>query len=166
MVRGVGYARGCYEAVERARPPGDALRLCDSALMHRDMPDSDRAATYVNRGIAHMQARDATAALADYEAAIRTSPDVAEAYLNKGIALLNIGNRDEEAVVALTQALALNPIRPAIAFYSRAVANEQLGRTRAAYEDYGRAAELAPGWADPVEQLQRFRVIRGKTASG
>ncbi len=163
---GAGYARGCYEAAERHRPPRDALRLCDSALLDAGLPASERAATYVNRGIVNMQARNVAAALADYDAAIRLGPDTAEAYVNKGIALVNIGDRDEEALQLLDKALALNPLRPALVYYSRAIANEQLGRTRAAYEDYSRAAQADPEWPDPVQQLQRFRVIRGKTASG
>ena len=163
---GAVYARGCLEAAERKRAPGSALRLCDSALLDAALPARERAATHVNRGIVHMQARNVAAALADYDTAIRIAPNAAEAYVNKGIALIGLGDRDAEAVRLFDAALARNPLRPAIAYYSRAIANEQLGRTRAAYEDYSRAAQLDPDWPDPAAQLQRFRVLRGKTASG
>jgi len=163
---GIRDAHGCFEAAERARPLRDALRLCDSALLAPDLAPADRAATLVNRGIVNMQARRAAAALADYDAAIALAPGNAEAYVNKGIALLNIAGREGEAIDQLNAGLARGPIRPEIAYFSRAMANETLGRNRDAYEDYGRAARLAPEWSEPAEQLQRFKVVRRKTAAG
>ena len=161
-----GHARSCFEAAERDRPARDALRKCNHALDDDRLPQGDWAATLVNRGIVQMQARNIAAAIADYDAAIKAAPDIADAYVNKGIALLRLGEHDAEAVKQLTEGLSRNPPQPAIAYYSRAVANEQLGRTREAYEDYSRAAQLAPEWAEPVEQLQRFRVVKGKTLQG
>jgi tetratricopeptide (TPR) repeat protein len=109
---------------------------------------------------------DAADAIMDFDAAIALQPEFAEAYVNKGIALVRLGNRDDEAVASLSQGIARNPLRPEIAYYQRAVANEGLGRVREAYEDYSRAAALAPEWADPAEQLQRFQTVRAKTMSG
>lgn len=165
-VVGNGHARSCFEAAARDQPARGALRKCDNALEDRQLPPSDRAATLINRGIVRMQARDIEGAIADYDEAIRTAPAIADAYINKGIALLRMGQHDTEAVAQLTEGLSRNPAQPAIAYYSRAVANEQLGRTRDAYEDYSRAAQLAPEWAEPAEQLQRFKVVRGKTLQG
>ncbi|MFZ4109927.1 MAG: tetratricopeptide repeat protein [Polymorphobacter sp.] len=165
-VIGTGYARSCFEAATAKRPLREALRLCDSALLDQALTASDRAATLVNRGIINMQAQKVDAALADYDAAIRLAPDNAEAWINKGIALVQIGNRDDEAVALLTEGIARGPKQPAVAYYSRAVAYEGLGRPRQAYEDYSRAAQLDPDWTEPAEQLQRFKVVRGKTMSG
>ena len=159
-VIGSGYARNCFDAATQKRP------LCDSALLDDALAENDRAATLVNRGIINMQARKFDAALADYDAAIKLTPDAAEAWINKGIALVQIGNRDDEAVTLLTQGIARNPKQPAVAYYSRAIAYEGLGRSRQAYEDYSRAAQLDPEWTEPAEQLQRFKVVRGKTLSG
>lgn len=164
-VLGTRYAKGCFEAAQQRRPARDALRLCDSALMDEALTDDDRAATLVNRGIVQMQARNVDAALADYDAAIRTRPETAEAYVNKGIALMQVG-RDTEAVALLSEGIARNPAKPAIAYFTRGVANESLGRTRDAFEDYSRAAQLDPEWSEPAEQLQRFQLVRRKTASG
>lgn len=161
---GSGYAKACFEAAEKGRPPRAALRICDSALLDESLAAHDRAATLVNRGIIQMQARNLPAAIADYDAAIRARPETAEAYVNKGIALVRQGDRDGEAVAQLSEGIARNPNRPEIAYYTRAIANEMLGRTRAAYDDYARAAQLAPGWAEPAEQLQRFQTVRRKTA--
>ncbi len=167
-VIGASFARGCYEAAERgpspARPLRDALRLCDGALNEEALPLDQRVATYVNRGIIQMHARQFAAAITDYDTAIRLSPDVAEAYVNKGIALINWGDRTDQAVDMLSAGIDRGPLKPAVAYYSRGIANETLGRTREAYEDYSRAAQLAPGWADPVTELQRFQTVRRKTA--
>jgi tetratricopeptide (TPR) repeat protein len=165
-VIGTGYARSCFDAAMKKRPLRDALRLCDSALLDEALAANDRAATLVNRGIINMQARRIDAALADYDAAIKLSPDTAEAWINKGIALVQIGNRDDEAVALLTEGIARSPKEPAVAYYSRAIAYEGLGRPRQAYEDYSRDAQLDPDWSEPAEQLQRFKVVRGKTMSG
>lgn len=163
-VLGQGYARGCFEAAATRQPEREALRLCDNALKNEALAADQRVATMVNRGIIKMRARDLAAAIADFDAAITASPEGAEAYINKGIALIRGGNRDAEAVENLSQGIARGPLRPEIAFYNRAIANESLGRVREAYEDYSRAAQLAPDWADPAEQLQRFQTVRRKTA--
>ena len=132
---------------------------CDRALKEEALGVRDRAATYVNRGILHMRARRIAVALADYDNAIKVKPDLAEAYVNKGIALVHAGGRDSEAVNAITQGLQLNPIRPEVAYYTRGVAHEMLGNARAAYDDYRQAAALKPEWAEPKAQLKRFSVV-------
>ncbi|PZN96124.1 MAG: hypothetical protein DCF31_04940 [Alphaproteobacteria bacterium] len=163
---GIANAGYCLAATQRTPPPRTALRACQAALADVSLPAHDRAATLINRGIIHMHLKNLPAAIADFDAAIGSRPDVAEAYVNKGIALVNMGERDAEAIAVLNEALERNPARPALVYYSRAVANEQLGRARAAYEDYSRAAQLDPAWTEPAQQLQRFRVVRGKTAAG
>lgn len=165
-VVGAGRARECFDAAVQNRPLRASLRICDAALRDDTLAIGDRAATLVNRGIVRMQAGRLDTALADFEAAITLRPETAEAYVNKGIALLRSGNRDKEAVASLSEGIARNPARPEIAYYQRAVANEGLGRVREAYEDYSRAAALAPEWADPAEQLQRFQSVRRKTLTG
>jgi predicted Zn-dependent protease len=86
--------------------------------------------------------------------------------VNRGIALLHKGGVDREAVAALTRGLELRPMRPEVAYYTRAVAYEILGDARAAYEDYQAAAAARPGWEDPIEQLKRFSVQRVPSARG
>jgi tetratricopeptide (TPR) repeat protein len=165
-VVGTGYARSCYEAAEERRPTRQALRICDSALMDEGLDLNDRARTLVNRGIIRMQARDIDAAIADYDAAIRIAPDTAEAYVNKGLALLRRGDRHAEVVALLTEGLIRNPARPEVAYFNRGMAHELLGLTREAYEDYSRAVELAPDWREPAEELSRFRVVPKKKTAG
>ncbi len=105
-----------------------------------------------------MRAANADRAIADFDDALRINDQLAEAYVNKGIALVNLG-RDAEAVAAISRALELNIGQPEIAYYTRGVANEMLGNTRAAYYDYRQAATLKPEWQEPRTQLQRFSVI-------
>lgn len=165
-ILGGGFGRDCYLAAEFKRETRASLAVCSQALEAESLSRRDRAATHVNRGIIHMQARDLTRAIADYEAAIRLAPKLAEAHVNLGIALLHLGGRDQDAVAALTRGIEMNPSRPEVAFYSRAVANELLGNVRAAYEDYQAAAAARPEWTEPAEQLKRFSVERRPTGSG
>ncbi|WP_448585174.1 tetratricopeptide repeat protein [Thermaurantiacus sp.] len=165
-VIGGGLARECYLAAEFRRETSMALQVCDRALAEEPLKRRDRAATFVNRGIVHMQARNFARALADYDAALRLEPRLAEAHVNRGIALLYRGGADREAVEALSTGLELGPARPEVAYYSRAVAWEALGDARAAYEDYQAAAAAKPGWEDPIEQLKRFRVERRPVSRG
>jgi tetratricopeptide (TPR) repeat protein len=158
-VIGSGLARMCYEHSESSGTSIQSIGDCDRALKEEALSSRDRAATFVNRGILHMRARRIEAAIADYESAIKVKPDLAEAYINKGIALVHARGRDSEAVNMITHGLALNPIRPEVAYYTRGVAHEMLGNTRAAYDDYRQAAALKPEWAEPKAQLKRFSVV-------
>lgn len=163
-ILGGGLGRECYLAAESAATNRGGIDACDRALGEEALSVADRAATYVNRGIVRMQAKDLNAAIADFDAAIRTRPETAEAYVNKGIAMVHLGNHDRDAVALLTAGLARNPSRPEIAYYARGIANEALGDAREAYEDYTRAAALKPGWTEPLTQLERFTVKRRPTA--
>jgi len=157
-VIGKGFGSLCYEYAKAGHASYDGVKACDLALSDKSLQLSDRAGTFVNRGILQMYAKDFTRALASYEEALKLEPEMAEAYVNKGVALVNLG-RDEEAVAAISQGLKLNTVQPEIAYYSRGVANEMLGNMRAAYEDYRQAATLKPEWQDPQTQLRRFAVI-------
>jgi tetratricopeptide (TPR) repeat protein len=165
-VLGSGSARQCFEAAEAKATYRYAILACDEALSSEDLSIVDRAATFVNRGIVNMQSRNLTAAIADYDAAIKLRPETAEAYVNKGIALLHLGGRDAEAVKVLSEGLARNPRQPEVAYYTRGIANEMRGALREAYDDYAKAAELAPNWAEPQIELQRFQLKKAKTANG
>jgi tetratricopeptide (TPR) repeat protein len=159
-VIGSGFARLCYEYAEAGRFSERGVENCDRAFAEEALTARDRAATYVNRGILYMHGKDLARALSDYEAALKVKPGLAEAHVNRGIALVHLGGRDAEAVAAISQGIQLNTSRPEVAYYTRGIANELLGNTRAAYEDYRQAAALKPTWEDPKMQLQRFRVVK------
>ncbi len=163
---GGGHGRACYEAAEMRRDARPSIQICTLALESEVLNRRDRAATLINRGIIHMRERNLASAIADYDAAIRSDSSIAEAYVNRGIALIHLGGRDREAIDNLSRGLAMNPLRPEIALYTRGVAYEMAGDLRQAYEDYTAAAALKPDWEDPVEQLKRFNVERRRTARG
>lgn len=164
-ILGSGQGRACFEAAAANRPLKPSVATCTAALENEAQSARDHAATLVNRGILYMQAQNIVAALMDYDAALEIMPGLAEAYVNKGIALVHLGGRDAEAVAQLTAGLDRKPAHPEVAYYTRAIAYEMTGATREAYEDYKQAAELAPGWAEPAAQLLRFQIIRKPTAA-
>ena len=158
-VLGNSSARLCYEAAEsRSSPTMNAIRTCDEAMRTDALSDYDRVATLVNRGILKARLGKVDDAIVDYDAALKRDPSEAEAYLNKGFALLRRVDAAQEARPMFDTALAKKTRRPELAYYGRAVANELTGQVRAAYEDYRQASLLNPSWKDPKADLARFSV--------
>lgn len=149
-------AVACYENARRELSTSRALQQCTDALSEA-LDERDRAGTYVNRGIVHMHRGSYQLALADFDRAIEMMPDLAEGHVNRGAALLT-QNDYQGALAAIERGLQLMPEDPARAYFIRGVANEELGNIRDAYNDYRRAAELAPNWDMPRTELTRFRV--------
>lgn len=159
IVVGNSSARMCYEAADSpSHPTLRNVRDCDAALIEEAMSQHDRVATYVNRGILRLRRGQVDGAIADFDEAMSLNPRQPEAYLNKGAALIRLEN-PSEALQLFTAALEYNTVRPEIAHFGRAIANEELGNIRAAYQDYRRASELDPNWQDPRTELARFRVV-------
>ena len=159
VVVGNSSARLCYEAADSPLNPTLAdLRTCDQAFTEDALSLDDTVATHVNRGILRLRRGAVEEAIADFDTAIRINPRQPEAYLNKGAALIRIEN-PAEALGLFTVALERNTARPEVAHFGRAIANEELGNVRAAYNDYRRASELDPDWQDPRTELARFRVV-------
>ena len=159
FVVGSSDARLCYQAADSPLNPAlRDIRRCDDALLRDSLSQYEIVATHVNRGILKLRRGLVDAAIADFDAAIRLDPDQAEAYLNKGTALLRREN-PTEALQLYTVALEHDTSRPAIAHYGRAIANETMGNLNAAYRDYTAASQIAPNWREPRLELARFRVI-------
>jgi len=160
MIIGNNSARQCYEAADSVVAPDvEDLRRCDTAIRDEALSMRDRVATHVNRGIIQLRRNRIDLALNDFDRAISIDPGQPESYLNKGAALMRL--QDAAAALPLfTASLERNTTRPELAHYGRAIANESLGNNRAAYEDYRRAAELRPGWEEPLVELRRFRVVQ------
>ena len=89
----------------------------------------------------------------------RYDPQQPEALLGKAIEQWQDGN-GAGAVELATRSLQYGPKRPAVAYLIRGLANEQQGQLRAAYADLQTARQIEPNWAEPGEQLQRYRVVR------
>jgi tetratricopeptide (TPR) repeat protein len=158
-VIGNSSARLCYEAAEaRISPARDSIATCDAALYGEGLSRDDRVATLVNRGILRMRGGAFDPAIADFDAAIADDPKQAEAYLDKGMALVRAGRDWESAVALFNTALEKRTRKPALAYYGRAVAQESRGRIKDAYLDYREASRLDPKWRDPQVELSRFSV--------
>ena len=153
---GSSAAQACYEAARDQRAAQTDLSTCDQAL--RDvLSSSDQVATHVNRGIIRALRGDHSKALLDYDRAIALDAGQPEAFLNKGLLLLRVPQRDREALEAIDLAIAKQTTEPALAYFARGIAHEGLGNLGAAYRDYQQAAILAPKWALPARELRRFR---------
>ena len=152
-------SRSCYQAALSDDDGNSALDECNRALAEEAMTPSDRAATYVNRGILRMiRGKDADAD-ADFDSAIALNRDLPDAWLNKGFLRVRRGD-GREALPLLQQALDRKPDRQALAIFARGVAYEEIGEFRSAYEDITRAHELEPRWSLPRQYLAHYKVVR------
>jgi tetratricopeptide (TPR) repeat protein len=158
-VLGSSSARLCYEAADAVSlPAANMVYLCDTALKEDNLSHYDVVATLVNRGIIKMRRGMLDLALRDFDEAIARDPNQAEAYLNKGMALLKQPEGYTAAVPLFSTALEKRTRRPAVAYYGRAVANELGGHVREAYFDYREANRIEPKWREPQVELARFSV--------
>src|SRR4051812_46065258 len=158
-VLGSSSARLCFEAADaQVSPSRESIARCNQALGEENLSDYDTVATYVNRGILKLRMGDSDLAIADFDMALGRDPNQAEAYLNKGVALLRKPDGWAQAVPLFDAALARNTRRPALAYYGRGVANELGGHVKEAYFDYREASRIEPKWRDPQAELARFTV--------
>lgn len=160
-VYGVGTATVCYQAARDGDAGLDALSACNAALADGGLDARDRAATLVNRGVLRLQRREAAPALADFDRAIAARPDLGEAHVNRGAALI-LAKDYAGAVAAIDRGLALGAEDPHEAYFNRAVAHEGQDNLQAAYADYRRARDLKPGWDLPTRELARFTVTSAR----
>lgn len=154
---GEGFAHSCYESSEAQVATPAAIEACDRAFTEQALEFHDEVATHVNRGILFYLMGSLDQANHDYDQAIALDPNEPEAWLNKGMAALKVGD-SRAAEPMFEKALALRTVRPALAYYGLAIVNEDRGNVRQAYEDLQRARSLEPRWQLPAEELKRYVV--------
>jgi tetratricopeptide (TPR) repeat protein len=159
-VLGNSFARTCYTAALSRFGSTEAIDDCDQALRDENLSAFDLVATHVNRGILKLRKGAVDEAIGDFDRAIALNPEEAEAYLNKGMAMLRLPDGQVQAVGLFDTALVKKTRKPAIAYYGRAVANELNGRIGDAYRDYRQASLIEPKWREPKTELARFTVRR------
>jgi len=161
FVIGNGLGGECYQKTKNSYSSfRDADQTCTRALREQVMTRSNRAATYVNRGVLRMRAGKYDAALADYSEATDLNPELGAAFLNEGAA--HIYRQDFEAALApLDRAIALESADLFAAYYNRAIAKENTGDVSGAFYDFEKSLELKPGWDLAERQLTRFSVEDG-----
>jgi tetratricopeptide (TPR) repeat protein len=139
---------------------GDAtIEVCTEALNFRRIERAAQLQLLVNRGVTHLRRQEGEAALADFDAVLAIDRRQAEAHLNRGAALLQLG-RHGPAIAAITEALGLGVLEPHKAYLNRGAAREALGDIRGAYEDYSTALEIQPDWGPASAELARFARTR------
>lgn len=156
---GNSTARDCYEAAIARSADRNSFHHCNLALDQESLSAKDRAATLVNRGALHLRSRNYRSAGRDFDAALESDANNAEAWLNRAIARLQLGG-SAEALPWIEKSISLGTERMALAYYSRSIAYERMGNVRAAYGDLRRAHDLAPSWREPAEDLKRYQVTR------
>ena len=106
--------------------------------------ESQSAASYYSDREAKFSSGDYVGAIADYDAAIRLSPDYVDAYISRGIAKYFLGDYFA-AIVDYNAAVRLNP-NEAGAYQKRALAWNLLKQYSRAIEDYDAVIQIAPDW--------------------
>ena len=156
---GFGDAKAGAAALNRGDSDG-AIRLLTRALNSGQLPDKNRAVTFVNRGNAWVDKGDSGKAIADYSAAIRLNPRYEEALFNRGTTWLGKGDHDK-AIADFNRAIRLNP-KDEMAFGNRGVAWHDKGQDDKAIADYNEAIRLNPHNAVAFNDLGVIGVDRGQ----
>jgi tetratricopeptide (TPR) repeat protein len=157
ITMGNGYAVSCFEAADGTSATLRALEDCNHALAEQALPADEKVATLVNRGIILLRRSDVKSANADFDEALKMDPRQPEAWLNKAVAHARFG-KSTDALPLVAKALEYGTRKPALAYFVRAMGNEDSGNVAAAYHDLQRAQQLDPKWEEPRIELQRFQV--------
>lgn len=155
VIGGDAAGRRCVEGVIAGDSTDTILDVCNHALQYRRLSNEGRVQLLVNRGVIHLRRRESAAALSDFDAVLAIDRRHAEAQLNRGAALVQLGDYGG-GVAAITEALGLGVREPHKAYFNRGAAREALGDLRGAYEDYSTALEIQPDWGPANEELARF----------
>jgi tetratricopeptide (TPR) repeat protein len=150
----------CADAVSAAMANDNAteagLAKCTKAAELAEL-NSGRAAAISNRSVLNFQRADYNAAIADSTEALKIDGRLVEAVVNRGAAYLAM-HRAGEAMADFNLALTMAPVHAEKIYFNRAMAREDMGDLKGAYIDYAKAAQLAPLWDQPKQQMNRFTI--------
>jgi tetratricopeptide (TPR) repeat protein len=155
VIGGDAHSARCIANVSAGDSSEETLEACTRALRNRGLNRAGQNQIMINRGIVYLRRNNGQAALVDFDAVIRRSPEHAEAHLNRGAALVHM-QQYGPAIQEITEALGLGVAEPHKAYFNRAAAREALGDLRGAYEDYSTALEIRPDWGPANAELARF----------
>lgn len=158
-VLGNGLGNACYQAAEFGIDAKSSIPTCTLAIEQEALSLSDRAATYINRGILRSRSGDPDGALSDYNQGLSMDPSHGEGFVDRGAAYISL-QRYDQALADIDKGIQIGAKKPHIAYYDRAIVDEALGNVKAAYLDYKKAVELEPDFTLANEQLSRFKVVR------
>ena len=160
-ILGISPLQQCANAAATAQRLGKAdnldIDLCSDAIARSWTTEGELATGYRNRGILRLTRHELDLAVADFTRAIKADPRYASAYNDRGVAY-SMMHRAADATRDYTMALKLSPPNPDQVYFNRAMAYEDQGNLKLAYEDYRQAADLNPNWDQPARELARFTV--------
>jgi tetratricopeptide (TPR) repeat protein len=132
------------------------LQACSVALSDPAM--THLAALMLDRGVIEVRLGDTAAALKDYSGAIALDGTLGDAYISRAGLLVEM-KRYDEARADIAQGIALGAGNLHVAYYSRAVIEEEGGDVKSAYRDYKQALAIRPDFAPAIRELSRFKVV-------
>jgi tetratricopeptide (TPR) repeat protein len=156
VIYNVDAASKCSAAANDQAAPKDGLEACNIAL--KDPAMNHRAALLLDRGVIQVRLGNDEAALQDYGGAIALDSQLGDAYVSRAGVLVEL-KRYDEARADIAQGMALNASNMHVAYYSRAVIEEESGDVKSAYRDYKQALAIKPDFAPAIRELARFKVV-------
>lgn len=158
-------ARRCVTEVNAGDISDRVIAECTRALRYPRLTREAEQVIRVSRGVALLRRQQYEAALEDFDAVIAIAPRHAEAHVNRGAVLVQLG-RPGPAVTAITEALSLGVREPHKAYFNRGAAREAMRDLRGAFEDYSTALEIQPDWGPANAELARFARARRDHLAG
>ncbi len=156
VIYNVDAAGKCSAAANDRGASRDGLEACNIALSDPAM--NHRAALLLDRGVIQVRLGNKEAALQNYDGAIALDSNLGDAYISRGGLLVEL-KRYDEARADIAQGMALNASNMHVAYYSRAVIEEESGDVKSAYRDYKQALAIKPDFAPAIRELSRFKVV-------
>jgi tetratricopeptide (TPR) repeat protein len=156
VIYNVDAVSKCSAAANDQAAPKDGLEACNIAL--NDPAMNRRAALLLDRGVIQVRLGNDEAALQDYGGAIALDSQLGDAYVSRAGVLVEL-KRYDEARADIAQGMALNASNMHVAYYSRAVIEEESGDVKSAYRDYKQALAIKPDFAPAIRELARFKVV-------
>ena len=104
-------------------------------------------------------------AIEDYNRALKLAPDLAEAKINMGAALIGL-RRYASAIDYLEKGLSEEPLRPHVAYYNLGIAHEMIGDYKSAHRHYSAAVGIAPEWSPALRKLEQMPQVSETPVQG
>ena len=154
---GIRCARAAEAASRSGTVSAAASLACQQAVGWAHFVKDEMGPALSNNGVLHLIRGEYQAAVTDFNAALREGADQVSVLNDRGFAQAAQHNY-QAAAEDYTAALAKATANQERIYFNRAMAEEDLGNLKAAYLDYRKAAELAPGWEKAAKELARFKV--------
>jgi tetratricopeptide (TPR) repeat protein len=153
-------ALDAYKQYLAAAPSSPDTMALHNAVSHEIFPTpaAGTAQSHLQRGLALLDKKDATGAIAEFLSALRLKPNYAEASNQLGLAFRAAGDLNE-AIAAYQTAIRLDATL-GVAYRNLAQAFEDKGDRTAAAQGYDRYLLIAPGAADAAEIRAKIAKLR------